>query len=94
MIDAETEASIRRLYYAEKWKPGTICRELGVHHETVTRVLANSGVPLASLPRRSSIADPFADVIRQTLEKYPRLPSSRLYERVRERGYPGAPDQF
>jgi len=94
MIDAETEAAIRRLYYAEKWKPGTICRELGVHHETVTRVLANSGVPPASLPRRSSIADPFADFIRQVLEKYPRLPSSRLYEMVRERGYPGAPDHF
>lgn len=94
MIGPETEAEILRLYYAEKWKPGTIARQLGVHPETVARVLTHSGVPLASIPRRSSIADPYVDFVRQTLEKYPRLPSSRLYAMVRERGYPGQPDHF
>ena len=94
MIDTETETAILRLYYAERWKPGTIARELGVHHETVTRVLTSSGVSPNVMPRKRSIADPYVDFIRQTLQAHPRLAASRVFEMVRERGYPGAPDHF
>jgi len=31
-IDKETRTEILRLYHAEKWKIGTIARQLGVHH--------------------------------------------------------------
>jgi hypothetical protein len=31
MISQETRAQIRRCFYAEHWKIGTIARELGVH---------------------------------------------------------------
>jgi hypothetical protein len=31
MISDETRAKIRRLYYAERWKIGTISTELGLH---------------------------------------------------------------
>jgi transposase len=30
----------------------------------------------------------------QTLDKYPRLPASRLYEMIKQRGYPGGADYF
>jgi len=43
MIAPERATEILRLYHAEKWKPGTIARQLGVHHNTVRRVLARRG---------------------------------------------------
>ena len=43
MITPERTAEILRLYHAEKWKPGTIARQIGVHHTTVRRVLAEAG---------------------------------------------------
>lgn len=39
MIGDEQRARIRRLFYAEHWKVGTIADELGVHHDTVRRAL-------------------------------------------------------
>ena len=39
-IPPEVEAQILRLHHVEKWRRGTIARQLHVHHGTVTRVLA------------------------------------------------------
>jgi len=94
MIAAERGAEILRLYHAEKWKPGTIAHQLGVHHTTVRRVLAQAGQAPGLLSARPSMADPFIPLIRATLEKYPTLRASRLYAMVRERGYGGGPDHF
>ena len=35
MITPEQRAEIRRLFYAEHWKVGTIAAALGVHRDTV-----------------------------------------------------------
>ena len=35
-VAKETEAEIRRLFFAEHWKVGTIAAQLGVHHDTVS----------------------------------------------------------
>ena len=94
MITPERAAEIVRLYHAEKWRPGTIARQLGVHHTTVRRVLAQAGQAPGLDSARPSMVDPFVALIRATLEKYPTLRASRLYAMVRERGYMGAPDHF
>jgi len=94
MILPETEAEILRLFHAEKWRVGTIATQLGIHHSTVRRVLAHSGIAAGRESLRPSMADPFIAFIVQTLEKYPRLRASRLYQMVRQRGYPGRPDHF
>ena len=86
-IDKETRAEILRLYHAEKWWIGTIARHFSVHYTTVDRVLTDDGVPLQYRRRRRSKLDPFLPFIRQTLAVWPKLPASRLYEMVRERGY-------
>jgi hypothetical protein len=39
VIDAALFARIRRLFFAEHWKVGTIATELGVHHDTVDRAI-------------------------------------------------------
>ena len=87
-ISKELVAEIRRLYYAEHWKVGTIASELGLHHTTVRRavgLLERSG---SRRPRRSK-TQPYEELIRQTLENHPRLRATRLYEMVRARGYTG-----
>ncbi len=94
MISHDKEAEILRLYHAEKWKVGTIATQLGVHHTTVRRVLAQAGVDQTRLIIRSSIADPYVPFIVETLKQYPKLCASRLYQMVKERGYPGGPDHF
>lgn len=94
MISSEREAAILRLYHAEKWRVGTIATHLGIHHTTVQRVLAQAGLSPKVVSPRPSMADPYASFIVETLTKYPRLCASRLYQMVKERGYPGAPDHF
>ena len=94
MISAERAAQILRVYHAEKWRVGTISRQLGVHHDVVRRVLAQAGQAPGLEMVRPSMIEPFIPFLTQTLEKYPTLRASRLYEMVRQRGYTGGPDHF
>lgn len=94
MISAALEAEILRLHHAEKWRIGTLAAQLGIHHTTVRRVLAQSGITAGKCSLRPSIADPYIPFMVETLEKYPKLCASRLYQMVKERGYPGGPDHF
>ena len=94
MIPRALEAEILRLYHTEHWPVGTIARQLRVHHSTVRRVLVQAGVPAAQPAARPSIIEPYRAFVSETLAKYPTLRASRLYQMVRERGYPGAPDHF
>jgi transposase len=89
VIPPETEAEILRLALAEKWRVGTIARQLGRHHSTVARVLRDRGATEPAAKPRKSMSDPFVPLIVETLEKYPKLPASSLFHMVRERGYPG-----
>jgi IS30 family transposase len=63
----DLEAQILRYYHAEYWRIGTIATQLGVHHGTVSRVLAQAGLPSASVSRRASQIDPYLPFIRDTL---------------------------
>jgi len=94
-ISEQLRAQILRYFHAEHWRVGTIARQLGVHHSTVERVLTQSGVTRAAQrPRRRSLLDPFIPFITETLEQFPTLTASRLYEMVKARGYSGGPDHF
>jgi transposase len=94
MIPRALEAEILRLHHTEHWPVGTIATQLRVHHSTVRRVLAQAGEPAAEKTVRGSIVDPYRAFMVENLTKYPRLRASRLYQMVRERGYPGGPDHF
>ncbi len=93
MIPLEIEKEILRLALVEGWPPGTIAKELKVHHSVVTRVLEQAGLPRAKMSRASMI-DPFVEFILEKLEEYPDLHASRLYQMVKKRGYPGGEDHF
>lgn len=58
MISKEREADILRLFHAEKWRVGTIATQLGLHHTTVQRVLAQTGLgskEICPRPRSSTL---------------------------------------
>ncbi len=87
----EVEAEIRRLFYAEHWKVGTIATQLGVHHEVVRRVLGL----LVPRPRGNPAPQPallpaYLHFIDEQLQRYPRLCATRLYDMLCERGYTGS----
>jgi transposase len=90
MITPEQHAEIRRLYFGEHWKVGTIAAGLGVHHETVRAAIAHDTHHIRRGTCRASGLDPYLPVIRDTLAQYPRLRATRLFEMVRSRGYTGS----
>jgi len=94
VIEPKLRAEILRLYHAERWPVGTIASQLGVHHTTVQRALVEDGVTDARRGKRPRVVDPYLPFILQTLERYPRLHASRLFEMVRQRGYTGRGDHF
>ena len=94
MIARQIETEILRLYQIEHWLIGTIAAQLRIHHGTVSRVLAQAGVPVAPITPHRSIVDPYRAFMVETLTKYPTLRASRLHTMVRERGYPGGADHF
>jgi len=92
-VTPELHAQILRYYHVERWRTGTIARQLQVHHGTVERVLRQAGLPRIGVVRASRI-DPYLPFIHETLKRFPTLGASRLYAMARERGYSGGPDHF
>jgi transposase len=90
MITPEQHAEIRRLYYGEHWKVGTIAAALGVHHETVRAAIVNDTQGVRRGTCRATQLDPYLPFLRDTLAQYPRLRATRLFEMVKGRGYPGS----
>ena len=94
VVSAELHAQILRYHHVEKWRRGTIARQLGVHRDVVARVLAQAGLPAHGAAQRPMRIDPYLPFILKTLETFPTLTAARLYAMVYERGYRGNPDHF
>lgn len=90
MIPQELRSRIRRLFFAEHWKVGTIAAELGLHHQTV--VGAIEAHRFINVPYRVAVSqlDPYKGLIQETLDKHPRLRATRLYDMIKARGYGGS----
>jgi len=93
-ISADLEAKILRYHHVEKWRVGSIARQLGIHHGTVDRVLSQAGLPKAQRSHRASMIDLYQPFIMDILRQYPTLTASRLFGMVKERGYQGGEDHF
>ncbi len=90
MISEDQRALVRRMFFAEHWKVGTIAAELGLHRDTVELAIE----PRRFVNRRhtSSVTQlaPYRPFIEQTLGQHPRLRATRIYDMIRERGYSGS----
>ncbi len=93
-VTAEETAKILSLHHAERWPIGTIGTQLGRHHDTVERVLAQSGLDVHKEVTRARLVDPFIPFLKETLAKYPRLRASRLWSMAKARGYAGSKSGF
>jgi transposase len=89
MISPEQKAEIRHLFHAEHWKVGTIAAQLGLHPETVKHALESHRF-VRGPAVRNHLTDPYLDFIRETLQRYPRLRATRLYQMLVTRGYSGS----
>jgi transposase len=94
MMDAETRARIRRLFYAEHWRIGTISTELGVHHDAVRNAVETDRFVRAGTHVRPTMLDSYKGLIGKILDDYPRLRATRVFEMIRARGYPGSAVQL
>jgi len=68
-IPPELEAQILRYHHVEKWRVGTIARQLHVDHGTVMRVLAQAGLPRTRPPARRSPVEPNLPFIFETCRR-------------------------
>ena len=89
MLNLETQAHIRHLFYAEHWKIGTIAEQLGVHHDAVRHAIQTDSFH-RDLVLRPCITDPYLEFVRETLKNYPQLRATRIFQMVRDRGYTGS----
>lgn len=89
MISPELRAEIRRKFFGEHWKVGTIADAHGVHHQTVSRAINTPKFTNRRHRTKPSAFDLYKPFVRTTLEEYPRLRATRLHEMIRGRGYEG-----
>src|SRR5437868_11350023 len=90
MISPELRARIRRLFYAEHWKVGTIAAELGVHRDTVSLAVETERFTNIAFRPSATVLDPYKEFVRATLEQHPRLRATRLLQMIQGRGYGGS----
>ena len=93
MISPEIRAQIRRYFYVEHWKIGTIASELNVHPDAVRNAIESERFNRTQ-PLRGSLVDPYMGFIRQTLDQHPRLRATRIFQMIRDRGYSGSIPQL
>ena len=89
MISPETRVQIRRYFYAEHWKIGTIARELNVHPDAVRNAIESDRFNRTQSMRPCN-TDPYMEFVRQTLDQHPRLRATRIHQMIRDRGYTGS----
>jgi transposase len=94
MITDELRARIRRLFFAEHWKLGTIAAELNLHRDTVRLAVESDRFVRAGVIVRPSMLDPYKSFIGDTLAAHPRLRSTRLLQMLRVRGFAGSAVQL
>ncbi len=68
MIGDDVRARIRRLFFAEHWKIGTIAVELDVHRDTVARAVDTSRFATVKFRTKAQMLDPYREFVRATLE--------------------------
>jgi hypothetical protein len=90
MITPEQHAEIRRLYFGEHRRVGTIAAALGVHHDTVRAAIVHDTRALPRGRYRPTQLDAYLPFVRDTLVQYPRLRAPPPVEMIRGRSYDGS----
>jgi transposase len=89
MLSSEIRMQIRHWFFAEHWKIGTIAQELGIHADAVRTAIESNHFHRAQT-LRPCLTDPYLPFIRQSLQQYPQLRATRIYQMLQARGYQGS----
>jgi transposase len=89
MITEELRSKIRRLYFAEHWKAGTIAAEFGCHRDTVLHAIDARSFLSETSRSRAALLDPYRGFLEETVAKYPKVRATRLWQMLHGRGYDG-----
>ena len=88
MIPKETEVEIKAKSN-QGWRPGTIAQSLGIHSDTVKRVLGSkSGTQKQTI--RASVLEPWLQLIDSVLKEHPKVRATALLTILKSRGYSGS----
>lgn len=90
MISDRQRALIRRYFYADHWKVGTIAAELGLHRDAVALAVGTDAFTPRAAIVRPSMLDPYRPFVEEQLKAHPKLLATRLFEMLRMRGYRGS----
>jgi len=93
MLPPETKAEIKRLFFAEHLTMNTIAEKLGIHHDTVKTAIEVERFHPKSIFRSSQL-DVYAPFIIKTLDDFPKLRATRLFQMLESRGYRGSVQQL
>jgi transposase len=94
VIGPELTAEVVRLHVVEGWRPGTIGRHLGIHRDTVKAVIRRAGLKVNRSVRRPSKLDRYEAFVKETFERYPKVPASVVWRMITARGYSGSESHF
>jgi transposase len=89
MIAPELKAEIRRLFFAEHFRIGTIADGMGISWDTVRQAIGSSVFNRTRFVR-PGLTEPYLAFIKATLERFPRLRATRLHRMLQERGFAGS----
>jgi transposase len=91
MVNAETQAEIRRLFHVEHMKVYAISNFLQVSRDVVRRVLSLQRFsPEAAGITRPGKLTPYLSLIDDIITKHPKIRATRLKTLLKERGYEGS----
>ena len=88
MLDRQQVDTIYRLHQGEKWSIRRIARHLKISQPTIRKYL-QAPVLVPVKRHRTSKLDPYKELIAQLLEKDPKVPATRMLQRLRQQGYDG-----
>lgn len=82
-------AEVNRLFYVEHFTRNAIAHALGIHHDTVKALLERPKVISPGSPPSTMLA-PYLWLIEETLQRYPKIRSTRILQLLKDRGYRGS----
>ena len=88
--ERQQEASGGKRASADRRRTADSQATLGLHPDTVRGAVETDRFNRAKVVRASALIDPYLGFIRQTLEQYPRLRATRIYDMIRARSYEGS----
>src|SRR5262249_5456257 len=94
VVSGELLLTTRRLFFAEIWKLGIIALRLVLHPAPAPAAIGSDVFNRAKRERLHQLTTPYLEFIRQTLDEYPRLRATRIFQMIRARGYEGSVSQL